>query len=217
MELATPPPAARAPVAWFGWWLMPLALGAGTVVTAVAGPEEVQIPATFAGAAVTVAGTVCVRLLIRTRSQLRRAGEQHRSAQAEHSQQLYADVRGREQRFASERSALEARLGEQAAHFEARFAEHAQAYEAEVAERTQAYEAAIAARADDTEERLALQQAVVARLGENHLPKRSSGSGTASPSTTSWRRSARRPTRARNCAPRCARSCGPRCSVSRRS
>ncbi|WP_405695362.1 ATP-binding protein [Streptomyces sp. NBC_01185] len=171
MELATPPPAARAPVAWFGWWLMPLALGAGTVVTAVAGPEEVQIPATFAGAAVTVAGTVCVRLLIRTRSQLRRAGEQYRSAQAEHSQQLYADVRGREQRFASERSALEARLGEQAAHFEARFAEHAQAYEAEVAERTQAYEAAISARADDTEERLALQQAVVARLGENHLPE----------------------------------------------
>ncbi|MFB8116076.1 ATP-binding protein [Streptomyces sp. NPDC056465] len=160
MELATPPPAARAPVAWFGWWLMPLALGAGTVVTAVAGPEEVQIPATFAGAAVTVAGSVCVRLLIRTRSQLRRAGEEYRSAQAEHSQQLYADVRGREQRFASERSALEAQLGEQAAHFEARVAEH-----------TQACEAAVAARTDETEEQLAHQQAVVARLGESHLPE----------------------------------------------
>ncbi|MFC8227164.1 ATP-binding protein [Streptomyces sp. NPDC057287] len=160
MELATPPPAARAPVAWFGWWLMPLALGAGTVVTAVAGPDEVQIPATFAGAAVTVAGSVCVRLLIRTRSQLRRAGDEFRSAQAEHSQQLYADVRGREQRFASERSALEAQLGEQAAHFDARIAEH-----------TQAYEAGIAARADATEQRFALQQAVVARLGETHLPE----------------------------------------------
>ncbi|MEV3934012.1 MULTISPECIES: sensor histidine kinase KdpD [unclassified Streptomyces] len=160
MELATPPPAARAPVAWFGWWLMPLALGAGTVVTAVAGPEEVQIPATFAGAAVTVAGSVCVRLLIRSRSQLRRANADFRSAQAEHSQQRYADVRGREQIFASERSALEAQLGEQAAHFEARLAEHAQSYET-----------GIAARSREAEERLGLQQAVVARLGESHLPE----------------------------------------------
>ncbi|MFJ6852027.1 ATP-binding protein [Streptomyces sp. NPDC091271] len=160
MELATPPPAARAPVSWYGWWLMPLALGAGTVVTAVAGPDEVQIPATFAGAAVTVAGAVCVRLLVRTRARLGRANDDFRSAQAEHSQQLYADVRGREQRFAAERSALEARLGEQAATFEARLAEHTQAYEAGIAERARA-----------TEERLALQQAVVVRLGDSHLPE----------------------------------------------
>ncbi|MFJ8884284.1 ATP-binding protein [Streptomyces sp. NPDC102402] len=160
MELATPPPAARAPVAWFGWWLMPLALGAGTVVTAVAGPDEVQIPATFAGAAVTVAGSVCVRLLIRSRSQLRRANAAFQSAQAEHSQQRYADGRGREQRFAAERSALEARLGEQAAHFEAQLAEHARSYET-----------GIAARSREAEERLGLQQAVVARLGESHLPE----------------------------------------------
>ncbi|MFJ8750519.1 ATP-binding protein [Streptomyces sp. NPDC102441] len=159
MELATPPPAARAPVSWYGWWLMPLALGAGTVVTAVAGPDEVQIPATFAGAAVTVAGAVCVRLLVRTRARLDRADDDFRSAQTEHSQQRYADVRGREQRFAAERSALEAQLGEQAAAFDARLAEHTQAYEAGIAERARA-----------TEERLALQQAVVVRLGDSHLP-----------------------------------------------
>ncbi|MFJ8857134.1 ATP-binding protein [Streptomyces sp. NPDC102451] len=160
MELATPPPAARAPVAWYGWWLMPLALGAGTVATAVAGPDQVQIPATFAGAAVTVAGAACVRLLVRSRSQLRRANDDFRSAQAEQSQQRYAEVRGREQRFAAERSALEAQLGEQAALFEARLAEH-----------TQAYEAGIADRARATEERIALQQAVVVRLGDSYLPE----------------------------------------------
>ncbi|MCX5412947.1 sensor histidine kinase KdpD [Streptomyces sp. NBC_00059] len=160
MELATPPPAARAPVAWYGWWLMPLALGAGTLVTAVAGPDQVQIPATFAGAAVTAAGAVCVRLLVRTRTQLRRADEVFRAAQTEHSQQRYADVRSREQRFEAERSALEARLGEQATAFDARLAEHTQAYEAGIAEWTRT-----------TEERIALQRDVVVRLGDSHLPE----------------------------------------------
>ncbi|MFF5654954.1 ATP-binding protein [[Kitasatospora] papulosa] len=160
MELATPPPAARAPVAWYGWWLMPLALGAGTVATAVAGPEQVQIPATFAGAAVTVAGAACVRLLVRTRTQLGRAKNDFLSAQTEHSQQRYADVRSREQRFAAERSAIEAQLGEQAAAFEARLAEQAQAYEAGLASRTDAMEG-----------HLALQQAAVARLGDSDLPE----------------------------------------------
>src|SRR6478752_4116190 len=160
MELATPPPAARAPVAWYGWWLMPLALGAGTVATAVAGPEQVQIPATFAGAAVTVAGAACVRLLVRTRTQLGRAKNDFLSAQTEHSQQRYADVRSREQRFAAERSAIEAQLGEQAVAFEARLAEQAQAYEAGLASRTDAMEG-----------HLALQQAAVARLGDSDLPE----------------------------------------------
>ncbi|MER5550839.1 ATP-binding protein [Streptomyces sp. NPDC002793] len=160
MELATPPPAARAPVAWYGWWLMPLALGAGTVVTAVAGPDEVQIPATFAGAAVTVAGTVCVQLLVRTRSRLRRASDEFRSAQTEHSQQRYADVQAREQRFATERSALETQLSQQAAAFEARLAEHTQSYETGIAERARA-----------TEEQFAIQQAVVSRLGDSYLPE----------------------------------------------
>ncbi|MFC9943425.1 sensor histidine kinase [Streptomyces pratensis] len=160
MELATPPPTARAPVAWHGWWLMPLALGAGTVATAVAGPEQVQIPATFAGAAVTVAGAACVRLLVRTRTRLGRADGELRSAQAEHSQQLYADVRGREQRFAAERTALEAQLGEQAAVFEARLAEQAQAYENDIAERARV-----------AEERLKFKQSVVARIADSHLPE----------------------------------------------
>ncbi|MFE4688991.1 ATP-binding protein [Streptomyces sp. NPDC056749] len=159
MELATPPPAARAPVAWYGWWLMPLALGAGTVATAVAGPDQVQIPATFAGAAVTVAGAACVRLLVRTRTQLGRAKDDFLSAQTEHSQQRYADVRSREQRFAAERSAIEAQLGEQTAAFEARLAEQAHAYEAGLASRTGAMEG-----------HLALQQAAVARLGDSELP-----------------------------------------------
>ncbi|MFD9292492.1 ATP-binding protein [Streptomyces sp. NPDC060030] len=160
MERATPPPATRAPVAWYGWWLMPLALGAGTVAAAVAGPEQVQIPATFAGSAVTVAGAACVRLLVRTRTRLGRAKDDFLSAQTEHSQQRYADVRSREQGFAAERSAAEAKLGERTAAFEARLAEQAEAYEAGLASRTRAME-----------ENLALQQAAVARLGDSDLPE----------------------------------------------
>ncbi|MFG2426892.1 ATP-binding protein [Streptomyces sp. NPDC048590] len=160
MELATPQPVARTPVAWLGWWLMPLALGAGTVVTAVAGPDEVQIPATFAGAAVTVAGSVCVRLLIRSRAQLRRAGDEFRSSQAEHSRQRYADVADREQRFAAERSALEAQLAEQRDRFESHLAESGQANEE-----------GLAARTRDWEQRLELQRELVVRLGDAHLPE----------------------------------------------
>ncbi|MEU0132585.1 ATP-binding protein [Streptomyces sp. NPDC006296] len=182
MELATPPPAARAPVAWYGWWLMPLALGAGTVATAVAGPDQVQIPATFAGAAVTVAGAACVRLLVRTRTQLGRSKDDFASAQTEHSQQRYADVRSREQRFATERSALEAQLAEQTAALEARLAEHHQAYESDLAERArtyesdlaeraQAYESELASQSAAMERKLAVQQAAVARLGDSDLPE----------------------------------------------
>ncbi|MFF7886805.1 ATP-binding protein [Streptomyces sp. NPDC020794] len=111
MELATPPPAARAPAAWYGWWLLPLALGAGSVATAVAGPDPVQLPAAFAGAAATAASAVCVRLLVRTQSQLRSAISDFRTSQA-----------------------------------------------------------AVAARTQVLQERLALQQAVVARLGDMYLP-----------------------------------------------
>src|SRR3954452_23022154 len=70
MELATPPPAARAPVAWYSWWLMPLALGGGTVAATFMSSE--RITAAVAGAAATAAGSVCVRLLIRSQRQLRR-------------------------------------------------------------------------------------------------------------------------------------------------
>ncbi|WP_413760117.1 ATP-binding protein [Streptomyces sp. MMBL 11-3] len=71
MELATPPPAARAPAPWYGWWLLPLALGAGTVVAAVAASGQVRIPVVVSGAVVTAASAVTVGLLIRSRRQLR--------------------------------------------------------------------------------------------------------------------------------------------------
>lgn len=115
MEHATPPPeAARAPVAWNGWWLMPLALGAGTVATAVAGPDQVQIPATFAGAAATVASGACVRILLRAQAKLRRATADVATAQAEQwrqaqlqQQQWDQYVDGMKKEFAGQRSALE--------------------------------------------------------------------------------------------------------------
>ncbi|WP_327249903.1 sensor histidine kinase [Streptomyces sp. NBC_01320] len=159
MELATPPPAARAPVAQHSWWLMPLALGAGTVAAAVAGPDQVQIPATFAGAAATAASAVCVRLLVRAQSQLRRTSADFCTSQAEHSRQWEQHVAGQERNFAAERSGLNAKLNEQAKSFEARIAEQSQAHETGIAAQTRVWK-----------EQLTLQLAVVGRLGDTYLP-----------------------------------------------
>ena len=102
MELATPPPAARAPVAWYSWRLMPLALGGGTVAATFMSSE--RIAAGVAGVAATAASAVCVRLLIRTRTQLSRTEGSFRATQAEHSQQWQQHVAGLERKYAAERA-----------------------------------------------------------------------------------------------------------------
>ncbi|WP_406364246.1 ATP-binding protein [Streptomyces sp. NBC_01579] len=159
MELASSPLAGRALVVSYGWWLMPLALGAGTVVAGVAGPDQVQVPATFAGVAVTAASAVCVRLLVRARGQLRRGGEEFRRSQAELSRQWEQHVAGLEGSFGAERSGLRAELVEQARGFEARLVELARAHEA-----------GVVAQAGVWEEQLAVERAVVGRLGDVYLP-----------------------------------------------
>ncbi|MFE7795471.1 ATP-binding protein [Streptomyces sp. NPDC057460] len=159
MELASPPLAGRALVVSYGWWLMPLAVGAGTVVAGVAGPDQVQVPATFAGVAVTAASAVCVRLLVRARGQLRRGGEEFRRSRAELSRQWERHVAGLEGSFGVERSGLRAELVEQARDFEARLVELARAHEA-----------GVVAQAGVWEERLAVQRAVVGRLGDVYVP-----------------------------------------------
>ncbi|AIS01915.1 ATP-binding protein [Streptomyces glaucescens] len=191
MELATPPPAARPPVAWYSWWLMPLALGGGTVAATFMSSE--RITAAVAGAAATAAGSVCVRLLLRTQTRLRRAESGFRAAQAEHSQQWQQHVAGLESRHAAERSAHEARLAEQSQAYEARLAEQAEGYEARLAEQAEGYEARLAEQADGYEarlagqaesheawlaeqtgrwqEQLAHQREAVARLADEQLPE----------------------------------------------
>ncbi|WP_329263332.1 ATP-binding protein [Streptomyces sp. NBC_01478] len=180
MELATPPPAARAPVAWYGWWLMPLSLGGGTVAATFLSPE--RITATVAGAAATAAGTVCVRLLVRTQTRLRRAESGFRTAQAEHSQQWQQHVAGLERKFGAERAALEARLIEHSAVYENRIADGTDAYEAQLAEQARAdeerltaqaasYEAQLADQAEVWQEQLAHQLAAVAKLADEQLPE----------------------------------------------
>ena len=182
MELATPPPAARAPVAWYSWWLMPLALGAGTVTAVVVGPDQTQIPATFAGAAATAASAVCVRLLVRAQLQLRRNSGDFRAAQAELTQQWQQHAAGLERKFAAEHAVQDSQLAEQAQTYEARFAEesHAyeerlaqqlEAYEARIAEQTAASEAALAERTELWQEQLAGQRAAVALLADEQLPE----------------------------------------------
>ncbi|TLS41786.1 sensor histidine kinase [Streptomyces montanus] len=148
MELATPPPAARAPVTWYSWWALPLTLGAGTVAAAITGSGQTRITAIVAGAVATAASAACVRLLVRSQHQLRRSAGEFRNAQAEHSQQWQQHVAGLERKYAAERGTHDAQLAEQAQAYEARIAEQAQAWQ----------------------EQLDRQQAAVALLAETQLP-----------------------------------------------
>ncbi|MFD5160094.1 ATP-binding protein [Streptomyces hawaiiensis] len=179
MELATPPPAARAPVAWYSWWLMPLGLGGGTVAATFMSSE--RITAAVAGVVVTAAGAVCVRLLLRTRAQLHRAEGTFRTTQAEHNQQWQQHVAGLERKFAAERAGLEAQLNEQNATYERRLADQSATYETQLADRSRAYEerlteqatsyeAQLADQAEVWQEQLSHQLAAVARLADEQLP-----------------------------------------------
>ncbi|MFD5571431.1 ATP-binding protein [Streptomyces cadmiisoli] len=179
MELATPPPAARAPVTWYSWWLMPLALGGGTVAATFMSSERIT-PA-VAGVAATAAGSVCVRMLIRTRAQLGRAEGTFRTSQAEHSQQWQHHVAGLERKHSAERAAHEAQLAELSAAYESQLADRSAAYEARLAEqaethRAQSAEQALAheTRLDERtatwQEQLGHQQQAVAALAEEQLP-----------------------------------------------
>ncbi|MGW5650742.1 ATP-binding protein [Streptomyces humi] len=180
MELATPPPAARAPVAWYSWWLMPLALGGGTVAATFMSSE--RITAAVAGAAATAASFVCVRLLIRSQRQLRSAEGSFRSSQAEHSQQWQQHVSGLERKFSAERATLEgqldeqaaafeSRLGEQTAHYDAQLAEQARAYEERLADQLKAAEARLADQAEAWQEQAGHQRAAISRLADEQLPQ----------------------------------------------
>jgi signal transduction histidine kinase len=190
MELATPPPAARAPVAWYSWWLMPLGMGGGTVAATFMSSE--RLTAAVAGAAATAASAVCVRLLLRTRAQLRRTEGTFRTTQAEHNQQWQQHVAGLERKFAADRAAqeaqfadragayearlaeqtetYEARLTEQADTYEGRLAEQSEAYETRFAEQAKSYEAQLADQAEVWQEQLSHQLAAVARLADEQLP-----------------------------------------------
>ncbi|MDG9711041.1 ATP-binding protein [Streptomyces sp. DH10] len=190
MELATPPPAARAPVAWYSWWLMPLGLGGGTIAATFMSSE--RITTAVAGIAATAAGAVCVRLLLRTRAQLHRAEGSFRTTQAEHNQQWQQHVAGLERRFSAERATLESQLTEQNAAYERRLADQGAGYESQLAdqsatyesqladqsrsyeerltEQARSYEAQLADQAEVWQEQLTHQLAAVSRLADEQLP-----------------------------------------------
>ncbi|MFC9678633.1 ATP-binding protein [Streptomyces sp. NPDC056948] len=179
MELATPPPAARAPVAWYSWWLMPLSLGGGTVAATFMSSE--RITAAVAGLAATAASAVCVRLLLRTRAQLHRTENSFRTTQAEHNQQWQQHVAGLERKFSAERATLESQLTEQNATYERRLADQSatyetqlsdtsRAYEERLTEQATSYEAQLADQAEVWQEQLSHQLAAVARLADEQLP-----------------------------------------------
>ncbi|MEU1003894.1 ATP-binding protein [Streptomyces tibetensis] len=190
MELATPPPAARAPVAWYSWWLMPLGLGGGTVAATFMSSE--RITTAVAGIAATAAGAVCVRLLLRTRAQLHRAEGSFRATQAEHNMQWQQHVAGLERKFSADRAGLESQLNEQNAAYERRLADQSATYESQLAdqratyesqladrsrayeerltEQATSYEAQLADQAEVWQEQLSHQLAAVARLADEQLP-----------------------------------------------
>ncbi|GGV64406.1 hypothetical protein GCM10010294_16360 [Streptomyces griseoloalbus] len=179
MELATPPPAARPPVAWRSWWLMPLGLGGGTIAATSMGSD--RIVTAVLGAAATAACTVCVRLLLRSRSQLLRSEADFRTAQAERTQQWQQHMAGQERKLAAERAArqdafaeqgaaYERRLAEQGAAYEDRLADHSRAFEERLAEQARTYESQLAERTGAWQEQLAHQLAAVTRLADEQLP-----------------------------------------------
>ncbi|GAA3086722.1 ATP-binding protein [Streptomyces rectiviolaceus] len=115
MELATPPPAAaRAPAAWYSWWLLPIGLGVGSVAALATGSDPARIPTAVAGLAATAAAAACIRLLLRTRQDVGRAADEARRAQLNHSQQWQQHVAALERRYEDERAAHEAHRADEA-------------------------------------------------------------------------------------------------------
>ncbi|MYR73881.1 MULTISPECIES: ATP-binding protein [unclassified Streptomyces] len=157
MELATPPPAARAPATRHLWWLMPLGLGGGTAAATFISSD--RIPAAVLGLAATVGSTVCVLLLLRTRTRLRLAEEAHRTTRTEHARQS-----------ATERAAQKTQLAEQARAHEELLAESSRVYEERLSRQTAAYESRSSERAGVWQERLDHQLAAIALLGDQQLP-----------------------------------------------
>ncbi|WP_406723784.1 ATP-binding protein [Streptomyces sp. GD-15H] len=158
MELATPPPAARPPVAWYSWWLMPLGLGSGTIAATFVSSE--RMTAAVAGAAVTAAGMICVRLLLRTRTRLARTEDTLRTAQA-----------AQEERFAEQNAAHERLLADRDTAREGQLADQAKSFEARIAEQAVDHEARIAEQREALREQLAHQLAAVTRLADEQLPE----------------------------------------------
>lgn len=154
MEISTPPTAARAPIAWYSWWLMPLGLGGGTVAATFMSSERISVA--VAGAAATSAGALCVQLLLRARAQLRQAKSAHqteRDRQAHDSQRQMAELQtrftaqsaAREGHHAEQTKALTTQLSDQNGAFESRLEERDGAWE----ERLNQYLSAVTLLADE--------------------------------------------------------------------
>ncbi|MGW5968822.1 ATP-binding protein [Streptomyces sp. NPDC055186] len=169
MELATPPPAVRPPVAWYSWWLMPLGLGGGTVAATFMSSD--RMTTAVAGAATTVAGAVCVRLLLRTRTRLARTEHALRAAQADHEERLTERDSAHERLLVERDTAHQDRLAAQAQSFEAKLAEQAERHDARLAEQAAGHEVRIAEQREALREQSAHRLAAVTRLADEQLPE----------------------------------------------
>lgn len=154
MENSTPLPAARAPIAWYSWWLMPLGLGGGTVTATFMSSERIAVA--VAGAAATATSALCVQLLLRARAQLRQVKSAHRTEQdnqVRDSQQQLAELRtrftvqsaAREEHHAGQASALATQLSDQKGAFESQLEERDRVWQ----ERLDQYLSAVTLLADD--------------------------------------------------------------------
>ncbi|MFE0098824.1 ATP-binding protein [Streptomyces sp. NPDC059009] len=182
MELATPPSAAaRAPGAWYSWWLLPAGLVGAAVAAVALGSDGARIPIAGLGVLASVAAAACVRQLLRTREDLARAAEESRATQVSHSQQWQQHVASLERQFEERRIAYETRMADETAAYEARISDESTAYETRLADESADHEARLADAAAAHEARLAhevtayqrslhRQQELLDRLGGDFLP-----------------------------------------------
>ncbi|MEU3192943.1 ATP-binding protein [Streptomyces sp. NPDC006992] len=110
MELATTPPAARLPAAWYVWWALPVAICVATAVAMVAGSAGAQPAVLIAGAVATAATAVCVERLLNCERRFRHAVGSHRDQAMRDKEQWERWLASVEEKYTTELSALQVRL-----------------------------------------------------------------------------------------------------------
>ncbi len=110
MELATTPPAARLPAAWYAWWSLPVAICVATAVAMAAGSAQAWPAVLIAGALTTAATAVCVERLLNSERRVRHTAGEHQAQAARDKEQWERWLASVEEKHAAEVSSLYAQL-----------------------------------------------------------------------------------------------------------
>ncbi|MFI8850913.1 ATP-binding protein [Streptomyces sp. NPDC053499] len=110
MELATNPPAARLPAAWYAWWSLPAAICMAMAVVMAVGPAGGRPAVLLVGVAVTAAAAVCVERLLNCELRARRAALEHQAQTAGEREEARQRLVTMEARHATEVASLREQL-----------------------------------------------------------------------------------------------------------